>query len=178
MSKKSLLLQTLSVVFVALSLASASAPAANAVGTDLTLTLSGGSLHISAPASAILGTAVADSAGTTISSKIGDVTVTDNRAAAAGSGWIATAISTALTPTSGPALSAHRMSYDSGTIIVTGTVTCTDQDPTDLTGVSPAVVATAITGSNSATWNPTLTVTIPGSFVSGIYTGAITHSVL
>jgi len=159
-------------------LAIVNASAASAVGTALTLTLTGGALSISAPATADLGTATANSAGSSISTQIGVIVVTDSRAAAAGSGWTATAISTALTPTAGPALAASLIAYSAGTISVTGTVTCTDNDPNNLIGVSPVVTATGITGSNTATWNPTLTVTIPGSYVAGVYTGAITHSVL
>ncbi len=39
------------------------------------------------------------------------------------------------------------------------------------------VTATGITGNNSATWIPTIHVTVPGGTVAGVYTGAITHSV-
>lgn len=36
---------------------------------------------------------------------------------------------------------------------------------------------TSGTGSNSATWNPTLVVAVPGAAVAGTYTGTVTHSV-
>jgi hypothetical protein len=39
------------------------------------------------------------------------------------------------------------------------------------------VTASGITGDNSATWNPTIDVHIPGGVASGVYTGTITHSV-
>jgi len=167
----------MSITSLAIPLFTISSPA-NAAGTALTLEISGGALSISAPATADLGIATANSAGSEISTQIGWITVTDNRAAAAGSGWIASAISTALTPTAGTALAASLIAYTVGTVAETGTVTCTNNDPTNLIGVSPVVTATGITGSNSATWNPTLTVTIPGSYVAGTYTGSITHSVL
>jgi hypothetical protein len=32
-------------------------------------------------------------------------------------------------------------------------------------------------GDNSATWNPTLIVSVPASAVAGVYTGTVTHSV-
>jgi len=40
------------------------------------------------------------------------------------------------------------------------------------------VTATGITGDNSATWNPTINVTIPGGTVVGTYSGTITQSIL
>jgi hypothetical protein len=43
--------------------------------------------------------------------------------------------------------------------------------------VSAAVTASAISGDNSAIWNPTITVTIPGGTAAGVYTATITHSV-
>lgn len=151
---------------------------AQAVGTAITLTLTAGALQISAPATANLGSAVATAAGQVYSAQVGEIVVTDNRAAAAGAGWIASAISTALTPTAGPAIAATYIAYSAGTVVTTGTVTTVDNDPSTILGVSPVVTATAITGSNTATWNPTLSITIGGTFVAGVYTGTITHSVL
>ena len=150
---------------------------ASASGTALTLTLTGGSLEISAPATADLGSATTNSAGTVYSAQLGDIVVTDDRGASAGAGWVASAISTALTPPAGPAIAATYISYTDGTITTTGTVTVANNDPTTIIGVSPVVTATAVTGSNTATWNPTLTIHIAGTFVAGVYTGSITHSV-
>jgi hypothetical protein len=59
-----------------------------------------------------------------------------------------------------------------------GTAVYTANDPGDLTGVSPAVTATAITGDNSATWNPTISVLVPGGMAAGVYSATITHSVV
>jgi hypothetical protein len=151
---------------------------AQAAGTAMTLTLTGGTLEISAPAAANLGSAVATAAGSVYSAQVGEIVVTDNRAATAGSGWIASAISTALTPTAGPAIAATYIAYSAGAVTTTGTVTTTDNDPSTIFGVSPVVTATAITGGNTAKWNPTLSITIGGTFVAGAYTGTITHSVL
>jgi hypothetical protein len=160
------------------ALSAITASPAQAVGTAMTLTLTGGALEISAPATADLGSVAAMAAGRVYAAQLGEVVVTDNRAAAAGSGWIASAISTALTPTSGPAIAATYIAYAAGTVATTGTVTTTNNDPSTIIGVSPVVTATAITGSNTATWNPTLSITIGGTFVAGVYTGTITHSVL
>jgi len=40
------------------------------------------------------------------------------------------------------------------------------------------VTATGTTGSNSATWNPTINVTVPGGTIYGVYSGTITHSLV
>jgi hypothetical protein len=132
---------------------------------------------ISAPTTADLGTATASSEGIVYTAQLGEIVVTDDRAAAAGARWVG-AISTALTPTSGPAIAATYIAYSAGHVTTTGTVTTTNNDPSTIIGVSPVVTATAITGSSTATWNPTLSITIGGTFVAGTYTGTITHSVL
>ena len=41
-----------------------------------------------------------------------------------------------------------------------------------------AVTATGITGDNSATWNPTINVAVPGGMAAGVYSATITHSVV
>jgi len=147
--------------------------------TTATVTITGGVLAISVPTDAgNLGTRANTVAAGTISGPLGQVQVNDARNAAAGSGWIASAISTAFTPPAGPTLAASLVGYTAGTIVKTGTATYTANDPAALTGVSAVVTATAITGSNSATWNPTITVTVPGGTVSAVYSGTITHSLV
>ena len=59
-----------------------------------------------------------------------------------------------------------------------GTATFTANNPNNLTGVSPVVTATGITGDNSATWNPTINVAVPGGMAAGTYSATITHSVV
>lgn len=146
--------------------------------SSATVTLQGGGLSISAPGDAgNLGTSSNSVGVVTISGQLGQVQVTDSRGAPAGSGWTATAISTAFTPTSGPAIGAGFVGYTSGPITKVGTATYTANDPTTLSGVAPVVTATAITGDNTATWNPTIHVTIAADMAAGVYFGTITHSV-
>lgn len=97
------------------------------------------------------------------------------RSAAAGSGWIVTVIATAFTPPAGPAIAASLVGYTTGPITKVGTATFTANDPPDLTGVVSAVTATGITGDNSATWNPTINVFVPGGYAAGVYSAVITH---
>jgi hypothetical protein len=106
------------------------------------------------------------------------VQVNDARSAAAGAGWVASVISTAFTPPSGPTIGAASVGYTAGPITKVGTATFTANDPPDLTGVTAAVTATGITGDNSATWNPTINVAVGGGMAAGVYSATITHSVV
>jgi hypothetical protein len=116
-------------------------------------------------------------AGGTVSGALGVVVVNDARAAVAGSGWIATVISTAFIPSSGPAIAASNVSYSAGPITQVGTATYVANNPGNLTGVVPTVTATGITGDNSATWNPTITVAVAGGMAAAVYGATITQSV-
>jgi len=159
-------------------LALAVASPASAVGTSATVTVMGGALSISAPPDAgSLGSRVNTVLAGTISGPLGQVRVDDARSAAAGSGWVASAISTAFTPTAGPTIGAAAVSYAAGSIAKVGTATFTAEDAPNLTGATPVVTATGITGDNSATWNPTITVTVAGGKAAGVYSATITHSV-
>lgn len=162
-----------------LGLLTLSIAAPSFAATPATITILGGALEISAPTdSANLGTLVNTVGGGSTSGALGTVQVSDARSAAAGSGWVASVISSAFTPSTGPAIAASAVSYSAGTITKVGTATYVANDPGDLTAVSPAVTATGITGDNSATWNPTMTVAVPGGTAAGVYSAVITHSVL
>ena len=153
-------------------------PASADGNTSATVTVVGGALSITVPANAgSLGSQRNQVGGETITGTLGQVQVNDARSAAAGSGWVATVISTAFTPLAGPAIAAGAVSYSAGAIAKVGTATYVDNDPTNLTGVGSAVTASGITGDNSATWNPTLTVAVPGGMAAGTYSATITHSV-
>jgi hypothetical protein len=151
---------------------------ASAAETSATVTVTGGALSITAPVSAgNLGTRQNTVIGGTISGQLGEVQVNDARAAAAGSGWVATVISTAFTPLEGPTIGAAEVGYSAGPITKVGTATFTANNPTNLTGVVPAVTATGITGDDSATWDPTINVFVAGGMAAGVYSGTITQSV-
>src|ERR1700690_1659567 len=91
------------------------ASAATSGITTATITVQGGSLSITVP--------------------------TDARGAIAGSGWVASVISSVFTPPAGPAIPASAVSYTAGTIVKIGTATYTANDPGNLTGVVAAVTA-------------------------------------
>jgi hypothetical protein len=150
-------------------------------GTPATVTVTGGVLSISVPADAgSLGTLANSVGGGTVSGLLGQVQVSDARSAAAGSGWVASVISTAFTPPAivGAAIAASAVSYVAGAITKVGTATYVANNPSDLSGVAAVVTATGITGDNSATWDPTISVAIPGGSGAGLYSATITHSVV
>ena len=152
---------------------------AMAAPTTATVTVTGGALSITVPASAgSLGSIANTVSGGVISGSLGPVQVNDARSAAAGSGWVASVISTAFTPSSGPTIGAAAVGYVAGPITKVGTATFTANDPPDLTGAVAAVTASGITGDNSASWNPTINVAIAGGKAAGTYSGTITHSVV
>lgn len=158
----------------------ASAPAAadQTAASSASVTLVGGGLSISAPTDAgSLGSQSNNVGPVSISGQLGQVQVTDSRGAPEGSGWTATAISTAFTQTAGPSIGAAAVGYTAGPITKTGIATYTANDPVNLTGVSAVVTATEITGDNTATWNPTVHVAVGEGMAAGVYLGTITHSV-
>jgi hypothetical protein len=146
--------------------------------TTATVTVLGGFLSITVAIDAgNLGTRTNSVSGGIISGSLGQVQVNDARSAAAGSGWVASVISTAFTPPAGPTIPASAVGYTAGTITKVGTATYTANNPVNLTGVVAAVTATGITGDNSAMWNPTINVTVPGGMAALVYSATVTHSV-
>jgi len=150
--------------------------------TSLTISAScvPGPLSISVPGALVFSAVSAPSMATTVSSistaTMGTVLVTDARCDAPGTAWTASAIATALTPPAGPTIAASLIGYTSGVIGKTGTVAAVAVDQINLTGVVPVVTA-VVTGSNTAWWTPTITVTVPSGQAVGTYTGSITQSV-
>jgi hypothetical protein len=143
--------------------------------TPASFTLTAGALSISTPTVGVsLGTEVASTSSTTLSGSLGVVTVTDQRGGT--TTWTTSVISTAFTPTAGPADPAMNASYAAGPITVSGAVVATAVNATDLTGES-TVVTGASTGISTASWNPTISVVVPANFAPGTYGGTITHSV-
>jgi hypothetical protein len=124
------------------------------------------------PASASLGSGAP---GTSISSSIGACTVVDNRALASAS-WTVTAAETDFA--SGPqTIPATDSTYEVGTVTTTGTITVTPTNVTLSNTAQTVLTGSAGVGDSTATWDPTVTVAVPPSAVSGMYTGTLTQSV-
>jgi hypothetical protein len=156
--------------------AALSGPGPGDPDTTVTFTVTSGALAMTAPATADLGSGTP---GGTISSDLGTVTVTDNRALLSAA-WTATASSTSYTTGAGTAnetIPASNVNYNPGEINTTGTITATPTTIT-LSGTPQTVVTgTAGVGNNSASWDPALVVSVPASDIGGVYTGTLTQSV-
>jgi Putative Ig domain len=146
------------------------------------LTISPGFLSVTVPPSAALPATVPGGATT---AQLGTVTVTDLRGST-DAAWTATVTATSFVTGGGTAaetIPLTRVSYWAGpATATTGTGTFASGQPTAATAVSLTAIRVAFTlasGSttNSASWNPTLSVTAPAAAVSGTYTATITHSV-
>jgi hypothetical protein len=177
-------------MFSLLGIAAAAAAAATAVipagpalaagtgSTATTFTISTGTLSISVPATANLGTVASGSAH--VSSLLGDVQVTDLRATLSGS-WTTTVSSTSFvtgTGTGAETVPSSAVTYDPGALIdSSGTGTFTPGTPGTLAAPRVAFTATSEVGDTVATWDPQITIQIPPGAVNGTYTGTITHSV-
>jgi hypothetical protein len=143
--------------------------------TPASFTLTSGTLSISAPTSGVsLGTQVASTNSSTMSGSLGTVAVSDQRGGP--TTWTASVISTAFTPTVGPADPASNVSYSAGTVVDSGPVVATTYPVTDLTGVVTVVTGVS-TGISTATWSPTISILVPANFAPGVYTATITSSV-
>jgi hypothetical protein len=144
--------------------------------TPASFEVTGGGLTISAPtgANVDLGARLASNIAGTISGSLGVVSVSDLRGGA--TTWTASVISSAFTPTAGPAVAASLVSYTTGVVTASGPVTPVGGVFTNLTGVVPVVTGTS-TGPSSATWNPLIQVVIAANLPPGIYTATVTHSV-
>jgi hypothetical protein len=146
--------------------------------TDATFTITGGSLAITAPTGPVsLGTAPASAGTQDIGAALGNVTVTDGRGGVAG--WVASVISTAFTPPAPAiAVTASAVLYATPAATETGTSTVTAQNADGPIGVMPVQTATGVSGANTATWNPTITVHVPAGAMPGVYAATLTHSIV
>ncbi|MHA6784274.1 hypothetical protein ACVGOW_25250 [Pseudonocardia saturnea] len=148
---------------------------------DTSFLLVGGTLSISAPAGPVGLGATPGSAvpGVVGPSPVGNVTVTDQRGLLLAGGWVASVRSSPFTR-AGTTIAASRISY--GTPVATrtgvGSLILTRHSVVDLTQDRAVQVATLVLGDNTATWNPTISVAVPGGAPAGTYTATLTHSVL
>jgi hypothetical protein len=153
------------------------AQAAGSANTTVTFTVSAGSLDITAPATIDLG---AVAAGATVTGLIGPVTVTDARADAVAT-WTATVGTTDFVNGASTIPKADATYWSGPATASTPAAGFTPGQPTAGDAVALTAVVTAFSfsgsGGNTATWNPTLSVAVPLTAVTGVYTGTVTHSV-
>ncbi|MCD9625140.1 hypothetical protein [Rhabdothermincola salaria] len=147
---------------------------ASADDTTTTFSLTGGSLTLSVAASAALTNQASGVAANTITGTLGEVLVTDARGGTAG--WVTSAASTTFTGT-GLSVSTG-VAYTNATVTTTGTSTVAPADGQSITAVAPVATATAVSGNNTAAWNPTLDVSMPAGALAGDYSGTVTTSLV
>lgn len=71
-----------------------------------------------------------------------------------------------------------RRTYNAGAIATTGTVVMPPATTVTLSTTPATVVSpTSVLGNNTASWDPTLTVSLPSNAVAGTYNGTINTSV-
>jgi hypothetical protein len=158
------------------------ADAATSGTTTTTFIVTGGVLAITVPPTAALGSGAP---GGTITAQLGVVQVTDLRALLTAA-WTTSVTSTSFTTggaTPAETVANSSVSYWSGAATATtGTATFTPGQANaaaaqTLAASRTAFAASAGVGDNTASWNPTLIVTVPAQAVTGTYTGTVTHSV-
>lgn len=173
------------VAAASLALATVATPA-HADDTVATFTLtSPGALAVSVPAGTTgspkdLGSTAAGNLS--FAPQLGSVTVTDSRAALVAN-WTATATGSHFdlqTAGASPGTDANQrvantaITYSATPSVSVGTGAAT---PTAGTLAAGGTVAYVGTGSNTVTWNPTLTMVLLPTQVAGVYKGTVTHSV-
>jgi hypothetical protein len=140
-----------------------------------------GTLQISAPTAADLSAGVTTpvTPGGTVVGSLGTVTVTDLRSLP-DAGWTTSVSSTDFAGSNGGSIPASDLAYDPGGLTTLfGTYTSLTGTPIAALSTDPAptVIAAGADGDNQASWDPTITVSVPGSAIAGTYSGTITHSV-
>ena len=166
------ILGTLAVAGSVLTLVPVGSAMAAPGDTSTTFTVAGGSLVLTAAAAADLDS-VAPGASS-VTGNLGEVVVTDARGGTAG--WTVTAVSTAFTNTTAGGPTSTGVSYHAGAVVETGDVTTT-VSPGGVTVPTTVVSAENVTGNNTATFDPSLTVTLPPNALAGDYEGTVTTSV-
>jgi hypothetical protein len=152
--------------------------------TTTTFTLTGGAISITVPGTTVNLGSVSVAAGT-ITGQLGTVSVNDGRGLLSG-GWTSSVTASKFTTGAGSAaetIAATNVEYWSGAATATsGLGTLLGSQLTSVLAIVVNTAQTAFTGgsligNNTASWNPTLVVTIPASSVVGTYTGTVTHTV-
>ena len=151
---------------------------------SVTFSLSAGSLSITEPgAAALTAGSIGSLAGSSFTGSLGNTTVTDTRGGVAG--WATTmAQTTAFTNGTTTIPAGNTVAWVGSAIVPTGVATVTSGTYlTQLTGLALSgtgqtfVSATAVVGNNSATFNPSIAVSVPSNATAGNYSGVITQTV-
>src|SRR3954447_22455265 len=152
--------------------------AANAADTNVTFTLSGGSLTLTAPAAAALTAGGLGVGGTTATGTLGSSVVTDTRGALAHTVTV-TMSTTDFTAAGGATIDKSNATGYSGVATPSGVglpvPTLTGQN-IGAAGGATILQLTGVIGSVSASYNPTVSVAVPAGAVAGDYSGVVTQT--
>jgi hypothetical protein len=175
MRNRAALISSAFVVTVAGVLAlAAPANAAETGDTPVTVEVAVGERAIAVPVAIDFDPISSTTGAQEIDLELGTVTVTDNIGGTAD--WTVSASAVTFASAEGGALGVA--SYASAASDVVGTATVTPSAVADLTVGSAVQTATGVSGANTATWNPTITLVIPAGALAGTYESAIVHSFL
>jgi hypothetical protein len=146
-------------------------------GTPVTVEINGGPLNITVPTTSVdLGSVSVSTTAQTVSALLGTVTVTDTRGGTLG--WTATVSATDFAGPQNVSVSAvGESSYTTPAASVIGTSNVAGSDLTSLYPGGAVQTATGVVGPNAATWDPTVSLTLPADALAGTYSSTITHSV-
>jgi hypothetical protein len=163
-------------IVLASGLGAPTAPASG-VATQSTFALHAGTLQITVPGTAYVGSGGQNAL---ISGSLVTVTVDDSRPSSAS--WTATVTATNFTTVGGTITNGNIAYWSGPATSISGGGTRTPGQVTSAQRVplSAAVTAFKTTkgiGTSITSWAPTLVVTVPAAAVTGTYTGTITHSV-
>jgi hypothetical protein len=161
------------------TLAAGPAMADSTGDTDTSFTLTGAGLEVSVPSAATISASTFIGI-TSLSGQLGDVTVTDDRGGLLHSVTATVSATDFTTGTAGDheVITKDKVTYSSGLASdSTGVGLGVPSGIVTLGSSQTAFSWTGVVGSQSATWDPTITVDVPVDVVAGTYTGTITHSV-
>jgi hypothetical protein len=116
-------------------------------------------------------------AGESVIIDMGAATVTDTRGNGPSASWTVSTICSGLSAGPGKSLGAQYFAYSLNSLTKTGGLTLTAHELTSMSALAIILEATSGEGTNSATWIPVITISVPESQFAGTYKGSITHSV-
>lgn len=153
---------------------------ASADDTTVTFTISPGGLAIDNVETAVTLTSTNGVLGTTAAGSLGNIAVTDTRNLSLG--WIASGATTDFTQTPAATPANPAISKLQATITQTNTLVAntnvTSFVGTAATGAGGPIGTAVATGSNAATFAPTISILAPVGTVAGTYTGTFTSTVI
>jgi hypothetical protein len=149
--------------------------------TIVTFSLTAGALAISAPANASLGSVATSSTLTNVTGQLGSTTVTDGRGSLVAAYVVTLSSGNFTTGAAGPTETVLGSTVTSFSGAVTHTNATATKVPLETTtGVAAAVPIaglSAYSGTDTATYNPTVNIPVPATNVAGTYSGVITQTV-